>query len=62
MICQAEIIVNESDIDDIFEAIYVTIISNKKVLGKGSSSIIDSNIDHAIFSKHNHLAGGNYIK
>ena len=34
---KAEIIINESDIDDIFESINSTIISNiKKSLGKGS--------------------------
>ena len=34
---KAEIIVNESDIDDVFESIYSTIISNiEKSLGKGS--------------------------
>ena len=35
---KAEIIVNESDIDDVFESIYSTIISNiRKSLGKSSS-------------------------
>ena len=33
----AEIIINESDIDDVFQSIYTTIISNiQKSLGKGS--------------------------
>ena len=33
----AETVINESDIDDIFESIYTTIISKiKKSLGKGS--------------------------
>ena len=35
---QAEIIINESDIDDVLESIYYTIKSNiQKSLGKGSS-------------------------
>ena len=42
-----EIITNERDIDDIFESMYITIISNiRKVLGKNSGWIIDSVIDH----------------
>ena len=46
---KAEIIINESDIDDIFESVYTTIISNiQKSLGKGSGWIIDSVIDHNI--------------
>ena len=41
-----EIIINESDIDNIFESIYITIISNKlKLLGKSSDWVIDSVID-----------------
>ena len=61
---KAEIIVNESDIDDVFESIYSTIISNiEKSLGKGSGWIIDSVIDHTIsISKHNPLAGNGYFK
>ena len=39
---KAEIITNERDIDDVFESIYSTIISNiQKYLGKGSCWIID---------------------
>ena len=59
-----EIITNESDIDDIFESIYVAIISNiRKVLGKNPSWIIHSVIDHTInISKYNPLAVRNYIK
>ena len=39
---KAQTIINECDIDDIFESIYITIISNiQKYLGKGSDSIID---------------------
>ena len=40
---QAEIIIYESDTDDIFESIYTTIISNiQKSLGKGSGLLIQS--------------------
>ena len=44
--------------------IYTTIIANiQKSLGKGSSWIIDSIIDHSIsISKYNPLAGISYIK
>ena len=39
---KAEIIVNESNIDDVFQSIYTTIITNiQKSLGKGSGWIID---------------------
>ena len=60
---KAEIIINESDIDDVFESIYTTIITNiQKSLGKGSGWIIDSVIDHNIsISKYNSLAGTSYI-
>ena len=45
-ISKAEIIINESNTDDVFESIYTTIISNiEKSLGKGSSWIIDSVIE-----------------
>ena len=38
-----QMIINESDIDDVFESIYRTIISNvQKSPGQGSSWIIDS--------------------
>ena len=44
-----ETIVNESDINDIFESVYTTIIPNiQKYLGKGSGWIFDSVIDHII--------------
>ena len=61
---KAEIIINESDIDDAFESIYSTVISNiQKSLGKGSGWLIDSVIDHTIsISKYNPLAGNSYIK
>ena len=56
---KTETIINESDIDDIFESIYTTIISNiQKYLGKGSGEIVDSVIEHNIsISKYNSLAG-----
>ena len=61
---KAEIIINESDIVDMFKSIYTTIISNiQKYLGKCSGWIIDSVIDHTIsISKNNPLAGSSYIK
>ena len=63
---KAEIIINESEIDDVFESIYSAIISNiQKSLGegKGSSWIIDSVIDHTIrISEYNLWAGSTYTK
>ena len=61
---KAEIIIDKRDIDDAFQSIYATIITNKqKSLGKGSGWIIDSFIDHTInISKYNPLAGCSYIK
>ena len=55
---KAEIIFKESDIDDVFESIYTTIISDiRKSLGKCSEWIIDSVIEHSIsISKYNPLA------
>ena len=45
----AKIIIYESDIDDVFQSIFSTIISNiQKSLGKGSDWIIDSVIEHTI--------------
>ena len=60
---KGEIIINESDIDDVFQSIYTTIITNiQKSLGKGSGWIIDSIIDHTIsISNYNPLAGSSYI-
>ena len=44
---KAEIIINESDGDDVFQSIYTTIISNiQKSLRKFSRWIIDSVTDH----------------
>ena len=61
---KAETIIDESDIDDIFESIYITIISNiQKSLGKGSGWITDLTIQPNInISKYNPLAGSSYIK
>ena len=61
---KAETIVKKSDIDDVFESIYTTIISKiQKYLGKGSGWIVNSAIDHNIHvSKCNPLAGSSYIK
>ena len=61
---KTEIIINESDIENVFKSIYTTIIANiQKSLGKGSRWIIDSAIDHNIsISKYNSLAGNIYIK
>ena len=61
---KAEIIINESNIDDLFKSIYTTVMSNiPKYLAKGSGWIIDSVNDHTIIiSKYNLLAGSIYIK
>ena len=60
---KAEIIISESDIDDVFGSIYTTVISNiQKSLGKGCW-ITDSVIDHNIsISKHNLFAESSYIE
>ena len=51
---RAELIINESDIDDVFQSIYAKIIQGR---------LIDSVIGHIIsISKYNPLTGGNYIK
>ena len=61
---KAEIIINESDINNVFESIYSTIISNiQKSFGKSLGWIIDSVINHTIsISKYNPLAGSSSIK
>ena len=61
---QAEIIINESDTDNVLQSIFTTIMENiQKSLGKGSGWIIDSIIDHTIsISKYNTLAESSYIK
>ena len=54
-ISKAGIVINESDIDDVFQLIYTTVIQNmRKSLGKRSGLIIDSIIDNTIsISKYN---------
>ena len=61
---ETETIVNESDIDDVCESIYITIISNiQKSLAKSSGWIIDLIFNDTInISKYNLLAGSSYIK
>ena len=61
---KAEVIINESDIDDVFQSIYTTIITNiQESLGKNSGWIIDSVIDPTIIiSEYNPLAGSSYIR
>ena len=45
----AESIINESEINDLFELMYSIIISNKqKLFGKGSGWILDSVIDRNV--------------
>ena len=58
---KAEIIINGSDIDDVFKSIYTTIISYiQKIFGKGTGCIIDSVMDHHIsIWKYNSLEGVN---
>ena len=61
---KAENIINESDIDVVFESVYTTITSNiQKSLGKSSGWIIDlvRGFNFNI-SKYNPLAGGSYTK
>ena len=61
---KAEIINNAKDIDDAFQSIYTTIITNIQTsLGKRSGWITDSVTDHTIsISRYNPLAGNSYIK
>ena len=58
------VIINKSDIDDVFQSICTTIILNIiKSLGKSSGWIVDSVIDHTIStSKYNPLSGRSCIK
>ena len=61
---KAENIINESDIDVVFESVYTTITSNiQKSLGKSSGWIIDlvRGFNFNIW-KYNPLAGGSYTK
>ena len=61
---KAETVINGSDIDDVFESVYITIISNiQRSLGKSSGWINDSVTDHTInISKYKPLTGSSYIK
>ena len=61
---KSETIINESDVDDVFESIYTAIISSiQKYIGKGLGWIIDSVVSHAIsISNYNPLVGRSYIK
>ena len=56
---KADTIINESDIDEIFETIYILIISNMQtILGKGFGWIIYSVLDYIInISKYSSLSG-----
>ena len=60
----AEIIINKSVTDGVFQSIYSAIITNiQSSLGKGSGRIIDSVIEHTISVwKYNPLTGSSYIK
>ena len=53
---KAEIIINESDIDDVSINLFYNHIKHTKILGKGSGWIIDSGWIISI-SKYNPLAG-----
>ena len=61
---QVELIFNNSDIHDVFESVYSTIISKiQRSLGKHLRWINDSVIDCTFsISKNNPLAGSSYIK
>ena len=61
---KAKTIINDSDIDVVFESIYTTILWNtQKSLGKGSSWITASFIEHnTIISMSSLLVGSSYIK
>ena len=61
---KTETIINESDIDDVFELIYTTIVSDiQKYLEKYFVWIIDSALDHNInTSKYKPLADSTCIK
>ena len=54
-------IINHSDIDNVFESLYSTIISHiQKSLGKSSGWIVDSVVNHTI--KYKPLHSSSYIK
>ena len=60
---KAEIIIDESDMDDVFKLIMIVILYIKTSFGKGSGWTIDSVIDYNIsISKYNPLSGSSYIK
>ena len=61
---KAEIIINKSDIDNVFKSIYNSIKTNIQIsLRQGPGWIADSVIDYTIsISKYNPLAGSRYIK
>ena len=61
---KAEAIINESDIADVFESVYIIIILNiQKSLGKSLDWVIDSTVGHNInISTHNPLVGSRYTK
>ena len=61
---KAEIIINQSDINNVFKSIYTAVIRNvQKILEKGSSLIIDSVIDHNIsILRYNPLTGSIYTE
>ena len=61
---KGETVINKTDTDDVFESIYITIISNiQKYLEKGLSWVTDSVIDYSInISKYNPLEDSSYIK
>ena len=63
-ISKAETVINISDIDDLFESIYITIVSSiQKYIGKGSGSLVNSVTDHTIkIPKYKPLAGSSYVK
>ena len=46
---KAKVIINECDLDDVFQSIYTTVVSNIQIsLGKYSGWIIDSVIEYNI--------------
>ena len=61
---KAETIINQNDIDGVFESVYTIIISNiQKSIRKGLGWIVDSVIDHSIdISNGKPLAGSSYTK
>ena len=60
---KAEIVINESDTDNVFELIFSTTIQNIQKYLENYWLIIDLAIDHNInISKYDLLAGSSYIK